>query len=315
METGRLSLAVGLVMMNLDPDLLERTHRALRLRHLSLRTEKAYLRWLERFARFHRSPDPSSLDSSAIEAFLGHLAVEREVSASTQNQALSALLFFYRRVLGIEPGSFDHLVRTRRTKHLPVVLGRDQVRRLLAQLPARNRLVTTVLYGSVLRLMECLRLRVKDLDFSYNQITVREGKGGRERRTVLPSSSGLGLKKQIDKVRTLHRQDLDAGFGRISLSNALSRKYPGASGELGWQFLFPASQRSRDPHSGLWQRYHLHPSVVQRAVREATRRSGIVKKVSCHTFRHSFATHLLEDGYDIRTVQELRLACWLAPIR
>jgi len=240
-----------------------------------------------------------------VTQFLSDLAVAKRVSASTQSQALSALLFLYREVLGQELNWLQDVVRAKRPKRLPVVLSRTEVRALLNQLQHERWLMATILYGTGLRLMECLRLRVKDIDFDRNQITVREGKGNKDRLTMLPAAVKEPLARHLEDVREQHKRDLTNGFGRVYLPDALERKYPNANREWGWQWVFPATQISVDPRSGEQRRHHLHESVLHRTIKEATRKAGIHKPVSCHTLRHSFATHLLEDGYDIRTVQEL----------
>jgi integron integrase len=240
-----------------------------------------------------------------IAQFLSALAVKEHVSASTQNQALCAVLFLYRHVLGQNPGWVAEVVRAKRPQRLPVVLTRPEVKALLGALEGVHWLMASLLYGAGLRLMECLRLRVKDIDFSNNQIMGREGKGNKDRRTMLPAAVKAPLAAHLEQVRQLHRHDLAQGFGRVYMPDALQRKYPHANREWGWQWVFPALQISLDPRSGEQGRHHLHESVLQRAVKEAARKVGSAQPVSCHTLRHSFATHLLEDGYDIRTIQGL----------
>ena len=285
--------------------LLDQVRRACRTRHLSLRTEKAYVRWVRRYVRYHDLRHPRDLSEADVRTFLTHLAVDRHVAASTQNQALSALLFLYRHVLEQNLGDLGDVVRAKRPKRLPVVLTRDEVRAVLARLKGVNRLVAHLLYGSGLRLLEGLRLRVKDLEFGQQQIIVRDGKGQKDRVTVLPTTVVSTLKLHLQRVRLLHKEDLAEGYGDVYLPYALARKYPNAAYAWGWQYVFPAAQRSNDPRSGIVRRHHLGEQVIQRAVRKAVRQAGITKPASPHTFRHSFATHLLEDGYDIRTVQEL----------
>jgi len=285
--------------------LLDRVREAVRTRHYSRRTEEAYVHWIRRFIVFHEKRHPREMGAPEVSAFLTWLAVERRVSASTQNQALSALLFLYRQVLRQDVGDLPSVVRARTPERLPVVLSRDEVSSVLKQLDGATRLVVLLLYGSGLRLQECLELRVKDIDVERNQVVVRRGKGQKDRLTTMAASAKPLLVPHLEAVKRQHNDDLACGFGRVVLPYALDRKYPNASTEWAWQFVFPASRMCRDPRFGPPSRYHLHESVIQRAVAAATRRAGIPKRVSCHTFRHSFATHLLEDGYDIRTVQEL----------
>ena len=287
------------------PKLLDQVREAIRMRHYSLRTEEAYVHWIKRFILFHGKRHPREMGEKEISQFLSALAVNGHVSASTQNQALCALLFFYRHDLDQNVGWLDDVVRAKRPQRLPVVLTRQEVRVLLEALDGVNWIMASLLYGAGLRLLECLRLRVKDLDFSSNQILVREGKGNKDRRTMLPAVVRGPLTAHLDRVRQLHKQDLEQGYGKVYLPDALARKYPQADREWGWQWGFPASQLSVDPRSGEQRRHHLHESVLQRAIKEAVRKTGLTKPASCHTLRHSFATHLLEDGYDIRTIQEL----------
>ena len=287
------------------PRLLEEVRKRLRLKHYSMRTEQAYLYWIRRYIRASGRKHPRELDGVAIEAFLSSLATRDHVAASTQNQALSALLFLYREVLGVKLPWMEDVVRAKRPRRLPVVLAKGEVARLLRELAGREWLMASLLYGSGLRLMECLRLRVKDVDFARNEITVRSGKGNKDRKTVLPASLRDALLRQVDEARVLHARDVEAGFGIVSLPNALARKYPNAPRELPWQFLFPAARRGVDPRDGRENRHHIDEKVLQRAVATAARRAGIDKPVTPHVLRHSFATHLLEAGQDIRTVQEL----------
>lgn len=284
---------------------LERARRLMRLRHYSHRTEATYVGWIVRYLRFHRYRNPIELGGAGIAAFLSHLAERGQVSASTQNQALSALLFLYREVLGVPPGHIRGIVRAKRPKKLPVVLTKAEVRLVLAQLSGTKRLVAALLYGSGLRLLECLRLRVKDIDFEANRIIVREAKGGRDRVTMLPARLKPALRAHLERVRAVHARDKAEGAGGVELPAALGRKYPRAGAEWGWQWVFPAARQYWDRTTGERRRHHLDPSAVQRSVTVAVRASGIAKRASCHTLRHSFATHLLEDGYDIRTIQEL----------
>ena len=285
--------------------LLNQVRRACRTKHLSLRTEKAYVRWTRRFVLYHGTRHPLELDEANVRAFLTHLAVERQVAASTQNQALSALLFLYTHVLERPLGELGKLVRANRPKRLPVVLTRAEVQAILPHLQGVHHLVASLLYGSGLRLLEGLHLRVKDVDFGYAQLTVRDGKGQKDRVTILPASATEPLQRHLGIVRLKHENDLAAGYGAVYLPYALARKYPNAARAWGWQYVFPASKRSKDPRSGVVHRHHLSEQAVQYAVRRAVRASDVDKPASCHTFRHSFATHLLEDGADIRTVQEL----------
>jgi integron integrase len=287
------------------PRLLEAVHQAIRTLHYSRRTEEAYVGWIRRFIYWSGKRHPATLGASEVSAFLSYLATERNVAAATQNQALAALLFLYRHVLGMELEWFDDLVRAKRPVRLPVVLSPDEVSVLLGQLQGIRWLMASLLYGAGLRLMEYLRLRVKDIDFSYRQILVRSGKGGKDRVTMFPESTVQPVQKQLGHAKQLHEFDLREGFGETHLPNALARKYPRAGFEWGWQYLFPATKRSVDPDDAVIRRHHLHDSVLARALKEARRRAGIAKPISAHVLRHSFATHLLQSGYDIRTVQEL----------
>ncbi|NZA25245.1 integron integrase [Luteimonas sp. SJ-92] len=287
------------------PRLLEEVRARLRLKHYSLRTEEAYLYWIRRYIRDNGRRHPATLDGKVVEAFLTRLAVRDRVSPSTQNQALSALLFLYREVLALKLPWMEDVVRARRPPRLPVVLARDEVDRLLDQLSGRDWLMAGLLYGSGLRLMECLRLRVKDVDFARNELTIRDGKGAKDRRTVLPARLREALRRQVDSVRLLHAGDLEHGFGEVALPHALARKYPNAGRSFAWQYVFPAARRSTDPRDGRIKRHHLDENVLQRAVKRAARLAGLDKPVTPHTLRHSFATHMLENGADIRTIQEL----------
>ncbi len=278
---------------------------ALRARHYSRRTEQAYCLWVRRFIRFHGRRHPAQMGEPEVNAFLTSLATDEHVSASTQTQALSALLFLYRNVIHRDIGALHGLVRARKDRRLPVVLTRDEVQRVLDQLDGDLWLVASLLYGSGLRLMECLRLRIQDVDFSRGEVTVRDGKGGKDRVTMLPDASAAPLRRHLARVKELHARDLAAGWGRVRLPDAVDRKYPHAATDWRWQWVFPQRRRWRDPVTGEQGRHHVHETVVQRAVGEAVRRAGLTKRASCHTLRHSFATHLLEAGYDIRTIQEL----------
>ncbi|HEY7441313.1 MAG TPA: integron integrase [Vicinamibacterales bacterium] len=287
------------------PKLLDRVRQAIRLRHYSRRTEVAYVTWIRRYIAFHRMAHPSMLGTAHISEFLTWLATKRHVSASTQNQALAALLFLYKHVLYMPVGNVEHVVRAKQPLRLPVVLSREEVAAVLSHLKGTMWIIGMVLYGSGLRLEECLELRVKDLDFDRNQITVRRGKGQKDRTTMLPSTVVDPLRKHLGDVRGLHMADLKDGYGQVMLPDALERKYPNAATEWGWQFVFPASRICSDPRWGPPSRFHLHESAVQKVIAAAVRLAGVTKRVGPHTFRHCFATHLLEDGYDIRTVQEL----------
>jgi len=287
------------------PRLLDRLRTALRARHYSLRTEEAYAAWVRRYVVFHGKRHPTEMGEAEINAFLSDLAVRKKVSASTQNQALSALLFLYRNVLGKSVESLGDVVRARRPERLPVVLTPAEVKSVLSRLDGTPRLVATLLYGSGMRLMECLRLRVKDVDFALNQILIRDGKGQKDRRTMLPEALKPALGAHLADVKALHDADLASGSGEVFVPDAILRKYPAAGKGWGWQYVFPAREKSRDPRTGTVRRHHLHESVVQRAMKAAVREAGLAKLASCHTLRHSFATHLLERGYDIRTIQEL----------
>jgi len=285
--------------------LLDQVRARLRLKHYSLRTEQAYVGWIRRFILANDKRHPRDMGIAEVEGFLSALATERQVAAGTQNQALSALLFLYREVLSIELPWMETVVRAKRPQRVPVVLSRDEVTRMLAMMDGCFALMASLLYGSGMRLMECVRLRVKDVDFGLNQICVRDGKGGKDRHVPLPQRLIAALTAQIERVRLIHQQDLVAGHGAVWLPYALARKYPSAPRESGWQYVFPSGRLSRDPRGGELRRHHLDEAGLQRAVRAARLRAGIVKPATCHTLRHSFATHLLEAGQDIRTIQEL----------
>jgi integron integrase len=287
------------------PRLLDRVRDALRLRHYSRRTERAYLGWIRRYVLVHGKRHPVDMGAEEVSRFLSSLAVQGKVGASTQNQALAALLFLYGPVLGVDLPWLDDLVRAARPQRLPVVLSRDEVRAVLLALRGTARLMAVLLYGAGLRLLECARLRVQDVDFSANQIIVRSGKGDKDRVTLLPAAVRGALQRHLERVRAQHERDLDAGAGWVELPHALAQKYPNAGREWPWQWVFPATRIYVDPTTRQRRRHHLHETVLQRAVHRAVRQAGLTKPASCHTFRHSFATHLLEDGYDIRTVQEL----------
>jgi integron integrase len=288
-----------------SPKLFERIHATFRLKHFSLKTEKSYLYYIKDFLRYHQMRHPRDLGVEEIREYLSHLAVEKHVAASTQNIALSALLFLYKQVLIIDLPYIDHIERAKQPDRLPVVFSVEEVRRILNQLEGLPHLVASLLYGSGLRLGECVKLRVKDLDFTYQQITVRDAKGYKHRVTMLPQSLILPLQQQLLVAKRIYQQDLAEGFGAVALPDALAQKYPNAPRSWYWEYIFPARYRSRDPHSGIVRRHHLLEDVIQKAVKLAIRQTQITKHGSCHTFRHSFATHLLQNGYDIRTVQEL----------
>lgn len=287
------------------PRLLDQVRQAIRLRHYSIRTEESYTRWIRYFIRYHKLRHPRDMGGEEINQFLTFLAVKRNVSPATQNQALNAIMFLYKAVLEVDLGTFGNFIRAKYKRRLPVVLTHDEATRVLAQLSDTPWLMASLLYGCGLRLMECMRLRVKDVDFDRRCLIVRHGKGGKDRITLLPAKLIEPLRDQIGSVKNLHEFDLGEGFGDVYLPYAIARKYPNAGKTLAWQYVFPATRRARDPRSNLIRRHHLDESVLQKAVRGAIRRSGINKPASCHTFRHSFATRLLERGADIRTVQEL----------
>jgi integron integrase len=288
-----------------QPRLLDAVRARMRRLSLARRTEQAYVGWIVRFIRANGRRHPRELGSREVEAFLTALAVHGRVAASTQNQALAALLFLYREVLNVELAWMDEIQRAKRPERVPVVLTRAEVSDLLNSLDGVHWLVASLLYGSGMRLLECLRLRVQDLDFARGEITVRNGKGGKDRRTILPASLQAPLRLQLAEAQRVHERDLKAGHGAVWLPDALARKYPHAAREWLWQYVFPATQRGFDSRRNEVRRHHLHESAVQRAVRRAVVSAGMTKRASCHTLRHSFATHLLESGYDIRTVQEL----------
>jgi integron integrase len=285
--------------------LFDEVRRRLRLKHYSLATERVYLQWMRRFILANGKRHPREMGGVEVEGFLSALATDGGVSPSTQNQALSALLFLYRDVLGIELPWMEGIVRAKRPRRVPTVLSRDEVNHLLAALDGRPWLIASLLYGTGMRLMECLRLRVKDIDFGRNEISVRDGKGGKDRRTMLPRSLAEPLQREIERARVLHAQDLAAGFGETRLPYALTRKYARAARDFGWQYVFPSAQRSRDPLDGTIRRHHFDDAILSRALKRARLQAGIMKPLSAHTLRHSFATHLLEGGYDLRTIQEL----------
>ena len=287
------------------PQLLDVARDRIRAKHYSLRTENAYLQWIRRFTRYHRGRHPRDMGGPEVQAFLTWLATERRVAAPTQNQALAAILFLYRHVLELPLPWLDGVVRARKSEHVPVVLSREEVARVLDLLTGTEWLVCAVLYGSGIRLSECVELRIKDIDLEYRELVVRGGKGGKDRVTVLPARLVEPLRTQSDRVHALYKADRSAGYGGVALPFALARKYPNAATSFAWQYVFPARSLSRSPDSGSWVRTHANQRAFQRAMQQAVARSGINKPASCHTLRHSFATHLLEGGQDIRTVQEL----------
>lgn len=291
--------------MNQPPKLLDRVRERIRFKHYSIRTEDSYVQWIRRFILFHGKRHPSEMGAVEVEAFLTHLAVEGNVAASTQNQARSALLFLYKEVLGSELPWLNNVEQARKPRRLPVVLTEDEVRDVLANLEGVHWLVAALLYGAGLRLMEALRLRVQDVDFKRREVLVRNGKGFKDRVTMLPDKLAGRLQSHLATVRFLHEKDLAEGFGEVHLPYALDRKYPHAGTSWGWQYVFPSGNRSLDPRTGKTRRHHLDEQTIQRAVKQAVRTAGVVKPATPHTLRHSFATHLLQKGQDIRTVQEL----------
>jgi len=288
-----------------EQKLLERVRTELRTNHYSLRTEKTYLSWMRRFILFHNKRHPKDMGAEEIRAFINNLANNHHVSSSTQNQALQGILFLYKNILNKDVGWIEDIKRSSRIKHLPVVLSKKEVSKVFEYLSGTTKIVVSLLYGSGLRLSEALKLRIKDIDFDYKQIIVRDGKGEKDRHTILPDSIISVLKQHLNKVYLQHKTDLKKGRGETILPYALNRKYPNAGKEFGWQFAFPADKMIKDKESGLIIRWHIHESTIQRAVKEAIKKAGVNKPGSPHTFRHSFATHLLENGYDIRTIQEL----------
>ncbi len=285
--------------------LLDQVRNEIRKKHYSIRTEDAYCGWIKQFILFHDKKHPEDMGEQEISEFVSYLAVERNVASSTQNQALNAIVFLYKHVLRKDLGNFGPMERAKKPERLPVVLSKDETRRVLLHMTGEAKLMAQLLYGCGLRLMECARLRVKDIDFEQNQIIVRDGKGMKDRSTMLPEQIKELLRDQIEKVKMIHAQDIKDGGGEVYLPYALERKYPRAAKEFGWQYVFAADRISEDPRSQKLRRHHIHETTLQKAVRAAALKAGLTKPVSPHTFRHSFATHLLEAGYDIRTVQEL----------
>lgn len=285
--------------------LLDQVRQAIRYRHYSIRTEKSYIGWIKRYIYFHQKKHPNEMGEKEVMAFINSLSEKYRVSSSTQNQALCAILFLYKDVLKKEMDWIENITWSKKPKRLPVVFTQAEAQKVLTMIDGQRFLMASLLYGSGLRLTECLRLRILDVDFGYHQIIVRDGKGRKDRVTLLPANLENSLRKQIQKVKIIHQQDILEGFGSVYLPDALEKKWPNAATEFKWQYLFPARKRSIDPRSGVKRRHHLSKDYLQVGVKKAVQESSIHKKGTCHTFRHSFATHLLESGYDIRTVQEL----------
>ena len=288
------------------PEYVEDLVKCIRIKKYSIKTEQAYLNWFLRYVNFHKFVDPASLGETELASFLDDLVINRQVSSSTQSQALNALMFFYKNIIKVQFSDAIEFYRSKRPRRLPVVLSKKEVSGLLTGINAPvPRMMANLLYGCGLRLTECLRLRILDIDFDYHQILIRDGKGSKDRVVPIPVALELDIKQQIDKVRIMHQEDIEAGFGSVQLPDALARKYKNAEYELRWQYLFPSIKISRDPRSGIYRRHHTHETNLRRHIKRSADRMGLSKKVSSHTLRHSFATHLLEAGYDIRTVQEL----------
>jgi len=285
--------------------LLDQVQQTIRTKHYSYRTEKSYVGWIKQFIMFNGKKHPKDMGETEINTFLTHLAVKRKVSASTQNQALCAIVFLYKHVLKRNLGDFGPLTWAKKPRKLPVVLSKSEITSLMKNLKGTYWIMAMLLYGAGLRLMECLRLRIKDIDFEYNQITIHEAKGNKDRIVPLPQRIKRQLADHIKNVRKQHQKDLKNGYGSVEMPNALARKYLNADKSWAWQYVFPAHRISKDPRTGIKRRHHLYETVLQKAVRNSVRKANITKRATCHTLRHSFATHLLEDGYDIRTVQEL----------
>ena len=285
------------------PRLLDQVRERIRVKHYAFRTEETYIHWIKRYIAFHEMKHPAELGDQAIGDFVNHLANQRDVAASTQNQALAAIIFLYAQVLGRKVGDIADLNRAKRRHTVPVVFTKDEVRRILDRLSGRHRIMAGLLYGSGLRLNECLRLRVKDIDFNYGQLIVRDGKGGKDRVTTLPKFVIEPLRKHLESVKLMHEDDLRIGYGRVYLPHALARKYPEADLAWGWQYVFPSDKLAEDPRSATTRRHHLDASTLQKAVKQAIRDAEVAKAAGCHTFRHSFATHLLQGGTDLRTIR------------
>ena len=288
-----------------EPKLLDKVRTELRTKHYSRKTETAYSNWIRRFILFNNKRHPNEMGAEEIKSFVDNLVTNHHVSSATQNQALQGILFLYKNILNKDVGWIENIKRSSRVKHLPVVLSKKEVSKVFSNLEGTIKIIVSLLYGSGLRLAEALKLRIKDIDFDYKQILVRDGKGEKDRHTILPDSVIPELKKHLNRVYLKHTEDLKMGKGETILPYALKKKYPNVGKEFGWQYAFPADKFIRDKESGLTFRWHIHESTIQRAVKEAVKKAGLTKSASPHTFRHSFATHLLENGYDIRTIQEL----------
>jgi integron integrase len=293
------------LMSNPPVKLLDQVKRKIRLKGYSIRTEKSYVEWIRRFILFHGKRHPKEMGKAEIENFLSHLVIQRNVASSTQNQAFNAILFLYDQVLESKMPEDIQSIRSKKPVRVPTVMTREETHKMIAILSGVHRLMAKIMYGCGLRVLECLRLRVKDIDFALNQIVVRDGKGQKDRITVLPDCIKADIERHLQYVRRTHQEDLRLGFGRVYLPHALDRKYPAADRQWGWQYVFPSKTLSVDPRSGIKRRHHMHDSSIRKAIHQAAKLSGIVKPVGCHTLRHCFATDLLMNGYDIRTVQEL----------
>jgi integron integrase len=292
-------------MINTPVKLLDQVRRKIRLKGYSIRTEKTYVEWIRRFILFHDKRHPKEMGKAEIESFLAHLVIQRNVASSTQNQAFNAILFLYDQVLEAKMPDDIQAIRSKKPARVPTVMTHEETHKMIAVMSGVHRLMAKMMYGCGLRVLECLRMRVKDIDFALNQIVVRDGKGKKDRITVLPDGIKADIEIHLQYVKRIHQQDLCRGFGRVYLPNALERKYPSANKQWGWQYVFPSKSLSIDPRAGAKRRHHMHESGIRKAIRQAAKMCGIIKPVGCHTLRHSFATHLLMDGYDIRTVQEL----------